>query len=143
MERRMTDMKQRTLPRQSIGILYGCLMALQGVFYLQSPFPDRFDVGGKWEAPLCYSILFICLACIWFQNIWRRRAEWIRPKRIRWVLWIAGVMQVFPIYYWWQYDHITLYVGLSAIQPAPVCILFHILFAACTLGLLLGQRKYR
>ena len=60
-----------------------------------------------------------------------------------WVLWIAGVMQVFPIYYWWQYDHITLYVGLSAIQPAPVCILFHILFAACTLGLLLGQRKYR
>ena len=83
MERRMTDMKQRTLPRQSIGILYGCLMALQGVFYLQSPFPDRFDVGGKWEAPLCYSILFICLACIWFQNIWRRRAEWIRPKRIR------------------------------------------------------------
>ena len=136
-------MKQRTLPRQSIGILYGCLMALQGVFYLQSPFPDRFDVGGKWEAPLCYSILFICLACIWFQNIWRRRAEWIRPKRIR-----VGFVDRrrdagFPDLLLVQYDHITLYAGLSAIQPAPVCILFHILFAACTLGLLLGQRKYR
>ncbi len=118
-------------------------MLVQGAFYLQSLSPDLLEVGGKWEAPVCYSILFICMACIWFHNIWKIQTEWMHPRKIKWILWIAGVMQVFPIYYWWHYDQITLHIGSNALQPAIVCILVHCLFLIFTLGILIHTKKYR
>lgn len=136
-------MRKRNAIGQPIGMAYGALLLVQGAFYLQSLSPDLLEVGGKWEAPVCYSILFICMACIWFHNIWKLQTEWMYPRKIKWILWIAGVMQVFPIYYWRHYDQITLYIGSNALQPAAVCMLAHGLFLAVTLGLLIGTTKYR
>lgn len=128
----------RIAAKKPVGVIYGCLLILQGLFYLQSLSPDLLDVAGKWEMPLAYSLLFACLAWLWFREIGRVSADGVASRKAPWLLGIAGIMQAFPIYYWWTYDHVMMYH--HSVQPAMACIAAHAMFAVFTLVLLFGRK---